>query len=149
METPTLTIKLKGAQALQALAAKGGPATLGKAAVAAAPAEAARWVAAGKAGACKTASAAAIKAASATPAAAGVKTAALAAGTTLPSAGTIWSGTGLSLGLGLGLGALGPAMLLGALGLTATGIYLYRRGRVAAPEDSEDELAQPVVEAPV
>ena len=43
--------------------------------------------------------------------------------------GTIWSGTGLSLGLGLGLGAVGPAVLLGALGLTATGIYLYRRNR--------------------
>lgn len=52
---------------------------------------------------------------------------ALAAGKA--ATGTIWSGTGLSLGLGLGLGAVGPALLLGALGLTATGIYLYRRNR--------------------
>lgn len=55
------------------------------------------------------------------------KSAAVTAGKA--ATGTIWSGTGLSLGLGLGLGAIGPAVLLGALGLTATGIYLYRRNR--------------------
>lgn len=68
---------------------------------------------------------------------AAVKLPALSAATASKSAltagkaatGTIWSGTGLSLGLGLGLGAVGPALLLGALGLTATGIYLYRRNR--------------------
>jgi hypothetical protein len=146
MEVPSLTIKLKGAQALQALAWKTGPAvTAGKAAIAAAPIEGARWVAAGKAGAGK--SAAALKAATAASVAS-TKAGALAAGTTLPSAGTIWSGTGLSLGLGLGLGALGPLMLLGAVGLTATGIYFYRRGRIEAHEHSDDELPQPEIETP-
>jgi hypothetical protein len=50
------------------------------------------------------------------------------------SAGTIWTGTGLSLGLGLGLGALGPVILLGGLGLSATGIYMYRRNRTRIKE---------------
>ncbi len=53
--------------------------------------------------------------------------------------GTIWSGKGLSLGLGLGLGALGPVLALGALGLTAAGIYLYRKSAEEA-EALVDEL---------
>jgi hypothetical protein len=61
-----------------------------------------------------------------TAAAAAVKTAAVAGAST----GTIWTGTGLSLGLGLGLGALGPVLALSALGLTAAGVYMYRRNRV-------------------
>jgi hypothetical protein len=142
MDIPSLTIKLKGAQALQALAGKSVPAAaLGKAAVSAAPLEGARWIAAStKGGAAK--SVATIKAASAVSA----KTTGLAASAALPSAGTIWSGTGMSLGLGLGLGALGPVLLLGVLGLTATGIYLYRRGGIEVHEHPDDELPAPVVE---
>jgi len=56
----------------------------------------------------------------AAPVAAGAATATKAA-----AAGTIWNGTGMSLGLGLGLGALGPVLALSALGLCATGIYMY------------------------
>jgi hypothetical protein len=142
MEIPSLTIKLKGAQALQAIASKGVPAAaFGKVAASGAPIEGARWVAAGaKGGAAKSATA--IKAASTMAA----KTTGLAAGVALPSAGTIWSGTGMSLGLGLGLGALGPVLLLGVLGLTATGIYLYRRGQIAAQEHPDDEPPAAVVE---
>lgn len=54
--------------------------------------------------------------------------------------GTIWTGTGFSLGLGLGLGALGPVLALGALGLTATGIYLYRKSAAEAEGLLEDEI---------
>ena len=43
------------------------------------------------------------------------------------SAGTIWSGKGLSLGLGLGLGAWGPVLLLSAAG------YVYWRKKQGLP----------------
>lgn len=43
--------------------------------------------------------------------------------------GTVWSGTGMSLGLGVGMGALGPLLLVSALGLIATGAYVYMRSR--------------------
>jgi hypothetical protein len=52
------------------------------------------------------------------------------------TAGTIWTGTGLSLGLGLGLGAAGPAILLGALGLAATGVVLYRRNNSGLDDEN-------------
>jgi hypothetical protein len=64
------------------------------------------------------------------------------------SAGTIWSGKGVGLGLGLGLGALGPILVLGALGLGAVGIYLYRRNKKLEAEDmsfDEDDVALPTV----
>jgi len=59
-------------------------------------------------------------------------------------------GTGAALsaksaGLGLGLGGLGPWLALGALGLAATGIYLYLRAQ--QPQDAfqePDELESPV-----
>lgn len=53
------------------------------------------------------------------------------------SAGTIWSGTGMSLGIGLGLGGYGPLLLLGVVALTATGIYLWQRER-AKEQELED-----------
>lgn len=55
-------------------------------------------------------------------------------------AGTIWSGTGTSLGLGVGLGAYGPLLLMAALGLVATGVYIYIRSRSVQP--SGDETAE-------
>jgi len=50
------------------------------------------------------------------------------------SAGTLWSGTGMSLGIGIGLGGYGPFLLLGVVGLTATGIYLWQRERAREAE---------------
>lgn len=65
--------------------------------------------------------------------------AALAAGKgAATSAGTIWTGTGFSLGLGLGLGALGPILVVSALGLIATGVYLYRRNQRWVPYAEEE-----------
>jgi hypothetical protein len=58
------------------------------------------------------------------------------------SAGTIWTAKGLSLGLGVGLGAVGPFLVLAALGLGATGIYLYRRNKKLDAQDILDEEAE-------
>lgn len=54
-----------------------------------------------------------------TPAAAAAPGAVAATGATAAKA------AGLSLGLGLGLGALGPVLLLGALGISGYGLYKY------------------------
>lgn len=53
-------------------------------------------------------------------------------------AGTIWTGTGFSLGLGLGLGAMGPILLIAALGLIATGVYLFKRNQRWVPYVEEE-----------
>ena len=51
----------------------------------------------------------------------------------------------MSLGLGWGLGAMGPILVLGALGLGAVGVYLYRRNRKLEEEEMafEDEVGIP------
>ena len=75
---------------------------------------------------------------------AAAKTAA-AKGAAAGASGTIWTGTGLSLGLGLGLGAWGPALLLGTLGLVATGAYLYHRNRQLAAEEEAEGVIEDAV----
>lgn len=60
--------------------------------------------------------------------------AAKVAGTT---AGTIWTGTGMSLGLGLGLGALGPVLLLGALAASTGCVYYLYQAKPPAADPSE------------
>lgn len=50
-----------------------------------------------------------------------------------------------SVGWGLGLGGLGPWLALGALGLAATGIYLYLRSQQPEAEIQEpDDFESPV-----
>jgi hypothetical protein len=75
--------------------------------------------------------------------AAGTGATAMAAAKTSAAGGTIWNGTGMSLGLGLGLGAMGPALLAGAV--AAGGYYLYKRGQEnVSDEGIADDLAEAV-----
>lgn len=63
--------------------------------------------------------------------------------------GAVVSGTGAAaahgIGWGLGLGGLGPWLALAALGLAATGIYFYMRAQQLAQASAQDagELEQP------
>jgi hypothetical protein len=56
--------------------------------------------------------------------------------------GAVASGTGVTaahgIGWGLGLGGLGPWLALAALGLAATGIYFYMRAQQLAQASGED-----------
>jgi hypothetical protein len=64
--------------------------------------------------------------------------------------GAVVSGTGAvaahGVGWGLGLGGLGPWLALAALGLAATGIYFYMRAQQLAQASAQDagEFEQPV-----
>ena len=119
-----------------AAAAKGAAAGTGGASaiLAAAPAP----KAAGAAMVGKTAGATA--AAGKTAAASG---ATVAAAKTTAAAGTIWSGTGMSLGLGLGLGAVGPALLAGAI--TAGGYYMYKKNKESVSDESISDALEEAV----
>lgn len=150
METPALTIKIKGADAINALTSKGqvlgslklkGGAGLAKGGTF----KLAHIDAARRAGAAKAVTAefeaetttmmakgGTLKAG----AGAGKAAAAKGASALAASKGASTAGKGLSLGLGLGLGAMGPVLVLGALGLGALGIYYYRRNMKLAEEDA-------------
>ncbi|MFN3075806.1 MAG: magnetosome protein MamD [Alphaproteobacteria bacterium] len=80
-------------------------------------------------------------------------TAAVTAGKTLKgaavvkgatSAGTIWSGTGMSLGLGLGLGGAGPVILGGLVAASVTGYayYRYKKRHGERPWYEKDEFME-------
>lgn len=162
METPALLIKIKGADAISALTKgqvvsaaklKGGASLASGALLPKAEFEREGLFATkhglatgeieGKLGSFAKGGGGAAKGAAAKASAA--KTAAVKGGA---SAGTVWSGKGMSLGLGLGLGALGPVLVLGALGLGAVGIYLYRRNKKLDAEDlsfEDDDVALPTV----
>jgi hypothetical protein len=174
METPALYIKIKGADALAALTKgqvigaaklKGGAALAKGAMLHGAEIEAEGLLATKhgiiatefegvfggltKGGAC-TAKGAAAKGAAATSGAAKASAAKAAAAKAAAAkgggAGALWSSK--SIGLGLGLGALGPILVLGALGLGAVGLYLYRRNKKLEGEDlgfDDDDVAIPTV----
>jgi hypothetical protein len=151
METPTLTIKLKGADAIHALTGKGqlvgkggaiafkcGKLALVPGAHFESEVEGVYALAKGGGGAAKGA---AVKGAAAKGGAAKAAAAKSAA-----SGGAIWSGK--SLALGWGLSALGPILVLGALGVGAVGIYLYRRNKkleADEPAFDEDDVSLPTL----
>lgn len=158
METPVISIKIKGANAINALTSKGqivgtmkleGAAGLAKGgslkmgAVKAGELEAEGLIAT-KHGIVKSE---VEGLAMQKGAAAKAGSAAKVAGSKGAASGTIWSGKGMSLGLGWGLGSMGPVLVLGALGLGAVGIYLYRRNRKLEEEQMafEDEAGLPAI----
>lgn len=159
----SVMLKVEGGRQLAGLAGK--TVTVGKSPVMGAGA-AGKWLAlhpaaaAAKGAAAGSGGATAILAAAPAPAAKGAmigKTAAVgkaaaagkvaatgaAAAKTTAAAGTIWSGTGMSLGLGLGLGAVGPAILAGAV--TAGGYYLYKKNKERVSDESISDALEEAV----
>jgi hypothetical protein len=165
METPALYIKIKGADAIAALTKgqflgaaklKGGAALAKGALLHGAELEAEGLLATkhgilatefeGVFGGLTKGSAGAAKTAVAKGAAAKATAAKAAAAKSAASTGTLWSGKSISLGLGLG--ALGPILVLGALGLGAVGLYLYRRNKKLEGEDmsfDDEDVALPTI----
>ena len=48
----------------------------------------------------------------------------------ISTAGTIWTGKGMSLGLGLGLGPIGPILLAGIIGVVGYQYWKYRNKHI-------------------
>ena len=152
MEVPAVSIKIKGLQAIEALGGKGGllaglKAKGGAAAVKLGELEAKRVLLTKKGalilgeveGNLFGPKAATLgKGALGTKGAMVAKGAAATATTAAPS--TLLSAKGL--GWSLGLGGLGPWLALGALCMTATGVYLYVRERRAAAASGPDEVTE-------
>ncbi len=160
MEAPTVTIKIKGLKAIHALGGKGAAGgvkikglAVGKgAAMKVAEVETTRVVAT-KGGLVMQATEIEthVMAGAKGKAAMGAKTAMVTKGAAAKSAvagkGAVGTGAALSakgIGWSLGLGGFGPWLVLGALGLTAAGIYLYLR----ADQEEELQLDQDPFEAP-
>lgn len=120
-----ITIKIKGAEAGRQLSAHKLHALSGKVHALSGKGSAFAATKLGKGSGFALAKAAPHPIGAATPVAGGFK---MGAGS-VTKTGTIWSGTGTSLGLGVGLGVYGPLLLMAALGLVATGIYIYIRSQ--------------------